>query len=183
MPDGVTPVTLPADVTLRLLHPEDGPALAAAYAAHRRYLEPWDPARPETFFTAAFHTERIPVELLEHHAGRSVPCVLDRDGAIVGRVTLSDVVLGPFCNAHLGYWLASDLTGRGVMTAAVDAVAAHARDVVGLHRLQAATLAHNRASQGVLARTGFERIGYAPRYLQIAGTWQDHLLFQRILHD
>jgi ribosomal-protein-alanine N-acetyltransferase len=35
----------------------------------------------------------------------------------------------------------------------------------------------------VLTRTGFERIGVAPAYLNIAGRWQDHVLFQRILHD
>jgi ribosomal-protein-alanine N-acetyltransferase len=35
----------------------------------------------------------------------------------------------------------------------------------------------------VLARVGFERIGFAPGYLKIAGQWQDHVLFQRLLHD
>ena len=30
----------------------------------------------------------------------------------------------------------------------------------------------------VAARTGFQRFGYAPRYLRIAGEWQDHVLFQ-----
>ncbi|WP_442858654.1 hypothetical protein [Arthrobacter sp. 9V] len=47
--------------------------------------------------------------------------------------------------------------------------------------MQAATLVHNAASQTVLKRSGFERIGVAPSYLQIAGEWQDHVLFQRIL--
>jgi ribosomal-protein-alanine N-acetyltransferase len=30
----------------------------------------------------------------------------------------------------------------------------------------------------VLRRSGFTPIGVAPRYLRIAGEWQDHLLFQ-----
>jgi ribosomal-protein-alanine N-acetyltransferase len=50
----------------------------------------------------------------------------------------------------------------------------------GLHRLQAGTLVHNHRSQQVLERNGFTRIGLAPRYLRIAGEWQDHLLFQRL---
>jgi len=37
---------------------------------------------------------------------------------------------------------------------------------------------HNLGSQQVLQRNGFTLIGLAPRYLQIAGDWQDHLLFQ-----
>ena len=35
----------------------------------------------------------------------------------------------------------------------------------------------------MLARNGFARIGFAPRYLMIAGRWQDHLLFQRVADD
>lgn len=50
----------------------------------------------------------------------------------------------------------------------------------GLHRLQADTLVHNGASQRVLARNGFSRIGLAPRYLRIAGRWQDCVLHQRL---
>jgi ribosomal-protein-alanine N-acetyltransferase len=51
---------------------------------------------------------------------------------------------------------------------------------LGLHRLEAGTLLHNTASQRVLERNGFTRFGLAPKYLSIAGRWQDHVLFQRI---
>jgi ribosomal-protein-alanine N-acetyltransferase len=177
------PVALPDDVTLRLLRRDDGPELAAAYACNREHLEPWEPARPATFYEADYQAQRIPVQLLEHLNGRSVPLLLERAGEIVGRVNLSDIVRGAFCSAHLGYWVDARLAGRGLMTAAVEAAVAHARDDLRLHRIQAATLLHNAASQRVLERTGFERFGVAPRYLQIAGRWQDHVLFQRILHD
>jgi len=183
VPDGVSPVPLPAGVALRLLRADDGPALAAAYTRDRARLEPWEPTRPETFFTADGQADAVRTTLREHDAGRCAPFVLEHAGRVVGRVTLNDVVGGAFCNAHLGYWLAGSVTGRGVMTAAVEATLEHARDALGLHRVQAATLADNAPSQAVLVRTGFERIGFAPRYLRIAGRWQDHMLFQRILHD
>lgn len=48
---------------------------------------------------------------------------------------------------------------------------------LGLHRMQAETLVHNVASRAVLARNGFERIELAPAYFNIAGRWQDHVLF------
>ena len=50
------------------------------------------------------------------------------------------------------------------------------------HRLQAATLQHNAASQKILTRSGFTEIGVAPAYLHIAGSWRDHILFQCILY-
>jgi ribosomal-protein-alanine N-acetyltransferase len=49
--------------------------------------------------------------------------------------------------------------------------------------VEAGTLLHNTGSQRVLERSGFELYGTAPRYLFIAGAWQDHRLYQRILHD
>ncbi|GGJ34223.1 GNAT family N-acetyltransferase [Paenarthrobacter histidinolovorans] len=74
-----------------------------------------------------------------------------------------------------------DRTGGGAASAAVAAVVDMATQELDLHRIQAATLLHNAPSQAVLGRCGFDRIGVAPSYLQIAGEWQDHVLFQRIL--
>jgi ribosomal-protein-alanine N-acetyltransferase len=67
-----------------------------------------------------------------------------------------------------------------VATAAVGAAVRHAFEQLGLHRAEAGTLVHNVASQRVLERNGFTRFGMAPRYLRIAGKWQDHVLFQRL---
>lgn len=49
---------------------------------------------------------------------------------------------------------------------------------LGLHRVRAETLLHNVRSQRVLERNGFVRFGMAPRYLNIAGRWQDHAMYQ-----
>ncbi len=37
---------------------------------------------------------------------------------------------------------------------------------------------HNVASQRVLERNGFVRFGVTPKYLKIAGCWQDDVLYQ-----
>ncbi|MER7520417.1 GNAT family protein [Streptomyces sp. NPDC126499] len=102
---------------------------------------------------------------------------------IVGSVTLSGIALGPFRSASLGYWVAEDHAGRGLATALVEEACRAAREELGLHRIEACTLLHNHASQRVLDKCGFERIGTAPRYLHIDGDWRDHHLFQRVLHD
>jgi ribosomal-protein-alanine N-acetyltransferase len=49
-----------------------------------------------------------------------------------------------------------------------------------LHRIEAGTLLHNVGSQIVLDRNGFAPFGVAANYLRIAGSWCDHVLFQRI---
>jgi ribosomal-protein-alanine N-acetyltransferase len=106
--------------------------------------------------------------------------ILDGDGRLIGKATLTGVVRGPFRSADLGYWVSEDSNGRGHGTQAVAAVVRMAFEELGLHRLQAGTLLHNERSQRVLIKNGFTRIGVAPEYLRIAGRWQDHVLFQRI---
>ena len=175
---------LAGGIRLRPLLPGDGAELAAAYTRNREHLAPWEPLRSDAFFTAERQATHVEESLRGVTEGRSAAFVLtDARGRIVGRVNLSDIVRGAFWSAHLGYWIDQQVAGRGVMRRAVRSVCTQARDDLGLHRIQAATLVHNAASQRVLNALGFTRIGLAPRYLRIAGEWQDHLLFQRILED
>jgi ribosomal-protein-alanine N-acetyltransferase len=160
---------------------DDAAGLAQAYRVNRDHLAPWDPERSDSFFTEADQGPEIERLLLDQDAGTAVPFVLSDGAAIVGRLNLSGIVRGAFENANLGYWIDARYAGRGLMTAAVGGAIDIARDELRLHRIQAATLLHNVASQSVLRRCGFTEFGIAPEYLRIAGRWQDHRLFQRIL--
>ncbi len=109
-----------------------------------------------------------------------MPCVVEVDGVLAGRITVFQIVYKAFCSGTLGYWIRQDYNGHGVATAAVTEMIKLAFGELGLHRLEAGTLVHNHGSRKVLAKNGFTEIGLAPRYLQIAGRWQDHLLHQRL---
>jgi ribosomal-protein-alanine N-acetyltransferase len=178
-------IELGAGIRLRLIEAGDGPALAAAYRRNREHLARWDPARRPEFYTDAHQSELVAATLAEQDAGRCRRFVFVDDGGdrILGRLNVNNIIRGAFHSADLGYWLDAGLTGRGLMSSAIRAVADHCRVELELHRLQAATLVHNAASQRTLRSAGFQRIGMAPRYLLIAGEWQDHILFQRILED
>lgn len=174
---------LPGGLLLRVRTEEDAPALAAAYLRNRGHLAPWDPTRTEDFFTEEGQRARTRELLALRAADSALPLVLVDGDEIAGGVDLSNIVRGAFQSAMVGYWLDRAHTGRGLASVALAAVVEAARDDYALHRIQAATLLANHASQSVLTRAGFERIGVAPFYLKIAGRWQDHVLFQRILHD
>ena len=155
----------------------DAAELAALLVENREYLAPWDPIRDESYYTEDGQRQ-ILTDLLR--AGSSIPYAIVRDGRIAGRVNLNNIVRGPFLSASLGYWVAESAAGRGLASAAVAAVVEAAFTEHGLHRVEAGTLTHNVRSQRVLERNGFTRFGLAPRYLRIAGEWQDHVLFQRL---
>jgi RimJ/RimL family protein N-acetyltransferase len=81
------------------------------------------------------------------------------DGYLVGAI---GVTLHEGKGAHrgqLGYWLAKDYRGRGVMTRAVRAIAAYGFHTLGLKRIEATAFANNPASQRVLERAGLKREG------------------------
>jgi len=165
--------------TCRLITPDDAPVLAELVRANREFLAPWEPRRGEEYFTEAGQRASIGASLAEQQYGRGLPWVIiDPDGAVVGRINLNNIVRGAAQSASLGYWLAEAATGRGIATGAVRDIARFAFAELGLDPVQADTLVHNGASQRVLERNGFVRIGLAPRYLRIAGRWQDCILHQ-----
>jgi [ribosomal protein S5]-alanine N-acetyltransferase len=167
--------------TTRLVTLDDVPALAELVRANRDFLAPWEPVRGDDYFTEDGQRALVTAGLERHRLRQSFPhVILGQSGRVVGRVTLNDIVWGPFQSSHLGYWVSADQNGRGLATAAVRAIIEVAFGELGLHRIQAGTLLYNTGSQRVLERNGFQRFGVAPQYLSIAGQWQDHVLYQLI---
>ncbi|MEW1692389.1 GNAT family protein [Streptomyces sp. NPDC091265] len=175
---------LDAEVRLRPVTADDAASLAESMTRSRAYMQPWEPERPDAFYTEQGQRQRLAGLLADRAAGRVMPWVLvDAEDRAIGGVNLNAIVLGPFRSATFGYWVDVAHAGRGLATAAVRQICALARDELRLHRLEAATVLDNTASQRVLAKCGFEQFGVAPRYLHINGEWRDHRLFQLILHD
>jgi len=177
-----SPAGLPAGYVIRALHGGDAEALAAAYTRNRAHLERWDPVRPPSFYTVAGQQDALDRQLSLVRGGLLGAWVVVRDGDIVGRVNLNNVVRGVLCSAALGYWVDEGHLRRGLAAAAVEHACAEGLRM-GLHRVEAGTMVSNVASQRVLVRAGFEQFGLAPRFLFVAGRWRDHKLYQRILHD
>jgi [ribosomal protein S5]-alanine N-acetyltransferase len=163
----------------RLITIEDAPILAELLTANRDFLAPWEPIRREDYFTTEAQRAVVRSALDRHEQGSLLPhVILDESARVVGRITLNEIVRGPFESCRLGYWVSEAAGGRGLATTAVRHIKRVAFEDEGLHRIEAATLLHNVRSQRVLERNGFVRFGVAPAYLNIAGRWQDHAIYQ-----
>jgi ribosomal-protein-alanine N-acetyltransferase len=161
---------------IRPLTADDAEELAALYRANRDFLAPFEPIRAHAFYSAAGQRERLTAPPTDGYRF----AILD-DGAMVGIINLSNIVRGALHSGNVGYFVDRSRNGRGLATEAVGAIVALAFGEAGLHRVEAGTLVDNIPSQRVLEKNGFERIGLARRYLQIAGEWRDHVLFQRVV--
>ena len=158
----------------------DAGPLAQLLTEQRRFLAATDPVRPAAYYTEAGQLAEIEAALTGYAERTILPCVIEVDGVLAGRITVSQIVYRAFCSGTLGYWVRQDHNGRGVASAAAALAIEHVFGDWGLHRLQAGTLVDNIGSQRVLARNGFTEIGLAPRYLRINGAWRDHILYQRL---
>ncbi|MBJ7609539.1 MAG: GNAT family N-acetyltransferase [Candidatus Dormibacteraeota bacterium] len=177
--------TSPADerhghLAISVWSTDDADEMGAYWSRNRDHLAPTQPGRAATFWTVGGQRFRVEASADEVAAGRLMPLLVREDGDIVGDVILSNMIRGAFCSGSLGYNVDGARLRRGIATWAVGAAVDISFADLNLHRLQAGTLLDNVASQGVLRRCGFERIGVARDYLAIAGEWRDHVLWQRV---
>jgi len=98
-------------------------------------------------------------------------------GAFLGEINLNSVQRGPFQNGYVGYWVDEGHAGRGYVPEAVVVLARHAFEDLGLHRLQIAIIPRNLPSRRVVEKLGIREEGVASRYLEINGTWEDHVRY------
>ncbi|KAJ4760388.1 Acyl-CoA N-acyltransferases (NAT) superfamily protein [Rhynchospora pubera] len=88
------------------------------------------------------------------------------------------------CRAELGYLLASQYWGRGIMTKAVKLVLGTIfGDMKGLERLEALVLVQNVGSQRVLEKAGFTKEGILKKYMIHKGKISDMVMYSFISAD
>jgi ribosomal-protein-alanine N-acetyltransferase len=168
-----------AAVRLRPHRSGDFPEWAALREASRDFLRPWEPTWPTDDLTRAAYRRRLAAYAQDMDRGVAYPFLIFRRGdeALVGGITLSNIRRGVAQMGSIGYWIGRPFTRRGYTVDAVRAVTGFCFNRLRLHRVEAACIPTNVASQAVLRRAGFQPEGLARDYLRIDGVWRDHLLF------
>ena len=155
-------------IRLLRLSPIDEAEFVAAARRSRALHSPWvAPASTPVKFEAYLARMSQPEQ--------NAFTVRRRDtNALVGVITISNVVMGPFRSAYTGYYAFAPHAGQGYMREALEAIVRHAFRVMKLHRLEANIQPGNRASIALAKSCGFRKEGFSPRYLKIGGRWRDH---------
>jgi ribosomal-protein-alanine N-acetyltransferase len=155
----------------------DAEALTALRIANRTEYERWEPDidDPERRYTVA--GVRAWLEDGEHRF-----TILAGD-EVAGMVSLTGVDRHVLESAMIGYFVDAAHAGRGLATAAVAEGLEFAFGELGLHRVEAGTATANIASQRVLERNGFTRVGVLRKHLRLQGEWVDHFLWERLVDD
>lgn len=164
---------------LRLPQMSDYDAWYALRHASRDFLKPFEPRWTEADLGRRVFAMRVKRARVEAEEGTdySFFVFLRQEQTLVGGITLSNIRRRAAQFVNLGYWMGQQYAGQGLMTDAVAASLPFVFDTLDLHRVHAAFLPGNIASRRVLEKNGFVEEGFAERYLQIDGRWEDHVLF------
>jgi len=151
----------------------------------RDFLTKWEPSWAEDHLTRKAFTNRVYWAQRSISGGTALPLFLVRreDDALIGAITLDNIRRGPAQSGTLGYWTGEAYSRQGYMREAIHAVVHQAFVRLDLSRIEAACLPENKASRGLLEKTGFKYEGVAQSYLQIDGRWRSHVLYSALRSD
>lgn len=157
------------------------PVPAVVVAAGWLTLRPWGAADVGWVYDTCQDPEigrwaRVPVPYTPRHAlallelsataraqGRGAPFAITvtETGELLGAIGLGGLDRAA-ATAEVGFWLAAEARGRGVVTEALAALGRWAATELGVRTLYADVLAGNVAGERALARGGFEPTGQGP---------------------
>lgn len=149
-------IQVSADVEVRALRQDDAREIHALVEANRGHLAPWLPWAADQELAGTENYMRTAEEKRER--GEALDCAVVVDGRIAGCAGF------PIIESHahvgiIGYWLAKEYEGRGLVTRAVDALIDHAFGELGLHRVEIRAATNNARSRAVPERLGFTEEG------------------------
>jgi ribosomal-protein-alanine N-acetyltransferase len=168
-------------VILRPLRPEDFPNWREVRRRNVDWLTKWEPSRlpgsPDVVEDRSAFSLRCHARERESQLGVGHGFGLFVGGQFAGEVNLNSIQRGPFQNAYVGYWVDEAQAGQGFVPEGVALVMRYAFEQLGLHRLQISIVPRNAPSRRVVEKLGVRAEGVAERYLEINGTWEDHIRF------
>lgn len=174
------PILYGERIKLKILTPEDSEDVLNYHIRNRDYLRSFDPLRKEDFFTIEAQIKDIEKSFSDCLDKKAYNFGIYKDEKFIGKIRISSIVYGAFHNAFIGYSIDKEEQRKGYMKEAVKLVADFCFNELDIHRIEASTLTDNTASQKVLLASGFNKIGFSPKYLFINGQWRDHYTFYKL---
>jgi ribosomal-protein-alanine N-acetyltransferase len=168
------------NINLSVLRPSAAEDVLEYYLKNKMYLGPFEPDRDDSFYTLSAQRRNLIESYKQYLNGDSVNFGIYKGSKFIGKIQISNIIIGVFKSAFVGYSIDEKEQGKGYMKEALRLVSKYAFDEIGLHRLEASTLTDNIRSQQVLKACGFRELGVNKDYLFINGKWKDHITFYKI---
>lgn len=172
---------------LRPLDPTDFPAWNEVRVRNEDWLLPWEPRRPPSApdpsrDRSAFESRCVARDR-ERAADHAYPFGVFVDQQLAGEVNLNNVTRGALQSATIGYWIDRQRAGHSYIAESVVVVIQFAFEQLQLHRVEICIVPRNRNSRRVVEKLELRNEGVAERFLEIAGTWEDHVRYAMTIEE
>jgi [ribosomal protein S5]-alanine N-acetyltransferase len=145
---------------------------------NKEFLKEVEPTRDEEFYTIDYQAKVLKNDMNYIKSRNMVRLwIFNKSNLnkIIGEITFYNIVPYAFLGCHIGYKSDKDEIKKGKITEAIGKGIEIMFEEYGMHRIEAHVLPNNKASLKVLEKLGFVNEGIAYKFLEINGTWKDHI--------
>lgn len=146
------------------------------FKKNKKHLEESMPLRDSSFYEEKHWKDQIQKYIESFKNGESLRFVLKDRDKVIGTINFDQIIYGVFRSCYLGYSLDEEYQGKGIMTKSLQFSINYVINELKLNRIMANYIPQNYRSRKLLHKLGFEREGYARKYLMLNGEWKDHIL-------
>ena len=149
--------------------------------AHAR----WEPIRSDDYYCLESIGARFDAGdfSIEKPNERRFALLARQRHEVVGIINFTNIIGHPFRACPLGFSVAAQHEGLGLMREGLQATITHIFETLELNRVMANFIPRNFRSARLLSGLGFRVEGFAKDYLCIAGKWEDHILTSLLSSD
>ena len=166
---------LDEEITLRLIQESDAGELFELTEKSRAELREWLP------WVDGTQTKRDSLAFIQHsleayEARRSLNCGIIYNGKLCGMLGFN-LVDWPNRVGHIGYWLATDMVGRGIMSRAVSGLIHYGFYELDLNRMEIRAAIGNWKSRAIPERLKFKDEGTVRESEWLYDHFVDHVVY------
>ena len=169
------PRKLDKELTLSLLSVQHAPALFKLTDKNREFLRPWFPWIEFTLQekdTVGFIND----QLILYAEKKAVQVAIEYQDKIVGVVDYHEID-SMNDTGKIGYWLAEEHNGKGLMTRAVKEMLSIGFNEFALNRIEIQCAIENTKSRAIPTRLGFIQEGILRSSEKVCGQYYDHAVY------
>ena len=109
--------------------------------------------------------------------------VLEFDGKFAGALSFHTLALED-AKAEIGYWLTSDVRGKGIATNATRLLTEYGFETIGFQRIEALVVESNKPSLKVLSNAGYQQEGLLrDKCCHDDGSYENMIMFAALRSD
>ncbi len=158
------------DTELRLVTEHDAAAIFSLVERNRSYLREW---LPWVDYTRSVEDERAFIRSLQeqYQENNGFACGIWYQGQITGTIGYHPIDW-PHRKVEIGYWLAANYQGKGLMTNSCKVMINYAFDILKLNKVEIRCAIGNKRSCAIP-----QRLGFKPEGIIKQGEWlYDHFV-------